>query len=611
MKDYSLIILLIIALYCKVTSSLKHHLVLTNDHRVYFSVSSFGYLLGGRLDVIVQNLTLWPDPSEDVRSNPQFGFMLIKSDQMKNPFLLDPGEERRRSCMLNDPTNYFSYDFITLSLDPENGKVLVRCMRDNKIPRIESLGNNTRENIDPSHGSYIHHFNKRAVISPMSLPSPSLSSSSPSSASLSSSSSASSILVNPESRGHHRFDDNSVIPETRKGQIGGLKLHECPNTKDLPLIIHDEDMGRRSYAFNFTMFVRHEKEEGLYYLTFHNCQGRRMAYNHMSQYPVTKFNLSMLIYETNYPENYLSAGVMPLPQMYFVLSVMFFLIGCIWVNFITHQKENALKIHYLMTVLVFAKSSSLLFHGINYHYIALNGQPVVTWAYLYYATRSVKGALFFITLALIGSGWSFIKHILSDKDKKIIIVIVGLQVIAHVAEIVLDESTEGEASNEFWAELCSMVDLFSCVAILYPITWSVRHLEEASRTDGKAAINLKKLELFKKFYIISTTYIYITRIVTFVFLSMLSYRYSWLAELVNEFSTLIYFTITGHYFQPMPTNPYLLLSTDNDLEEDVLFSSSDAFGTQLNDMIDQREDTSTLLNEGKQKVTRRVIEEIV
>lgn len=603
--NISSVIILFIALYCKVASSLKHHLVVTNDHRVSFSVSSFGYLLGGRLEVIVQNLTLWPDPSEDVRAIPQFGFMLIKSDQMKNPFLLNPGEERRKSCMLNDPTNYFSYDFITLSLNPDSGKVLVRCMRDNKIPRIESLPNNSRAGLDPSHGSYIHHYNKRAILP---IDSPSLSSSS------SSSTPSSSLLVNPMSNSDVKFDDNSIIPETRNGQIGGLKLHKCPNTGDLPLIVHDGFMGQRSYAFNFTMFVRQEKEEGLYYLTFHNCQGRRLTYNHLSQSSTeTRFNLSMLIYETNYPENYLSAGVMPLPQMYFVLSVMFFLIGCIWVNFITHQKESALKIHYLMTVLVFAKSSSLLFHGINYHYIALNGQPVVTWAYLYYATRSVKGALFFITLALIGSGWSFIKHILSNKDRKIIFVIVGLQVIAHVAEIVLDESTEGEASNEFWSELCSMVDLFSCVAILYPITWSVRHLEEASRTDGKAAINLKKLELFKKFYIISTTYIYITRIVTFVFLSMLSYRYSWLAELVNEFSTLIYFIITGHYFQPMPTNPYLLLSTDNDLDEDVLFSvdSPDTVGTRLNDMTDREQDTSTLLDEGKQKVTRRVIEEIV
>lgn len=588
------LISLYIALFCNVIICLKHHLVLTDDKRVFFSVSSFGYLVGGRLEVIVQNLTLNPDLSEDFRTGPQYGFMLTRADHTRNPFLLDPRDNRRTSCTLNDPY-FLTNDLITLSLDPANGKVLVRCMGDTRLSPITSLPNDTRRGVDVSHGSFIHTYTKRAAgVSP---PDSGLNMS----------------LYPPLSAA---ID----LPEAKSRPVN-FRLHKCPETEDLPLIIRtDEDQNKRSYSFNFTMLIRHPQEEGFYYLTFHNCRGFKMPrdyYDHPTKYhrdfhAATKFNLSMLIYETNYLENYLSAGLMPLPQMYFVLSVMFFLLGCIWVNFIARQKEVALKIHYLMTVLVFAKSCSLLFRAINYHYIALAGQPVVTWAYLYYATRSLKGVLFFITLALIGSGWSFIKHILSDKDKKIIIFIVALQVIAHVAEIVLDQSTEGEIFNEFWAQLCSIVDLFCCVAILYPISWSVKHLEEASRTDGKAAINLKKLELFKRFYIISTIYIYVTRIVTFVFLSMLTFRYSWLAELVTEVSTLIYFVITGYYFQPMPTNPYLLLSSDNDLEEDILFSldSHDMRAIHHND-ANLPEDKKTLLDEEDQKVTRRVVEEIV
>ena len=41
---------------------------------------------------------------------------------------------------------------------------------------------------------------------------------------------------------------------------------------------------------------------------------------------------------------------------------------------------------------------------------------------------SLKGALLFITIALIGTGWAFIKHILSDKDKKVFMVVIPLQV---------------------------------------------------------------------------------------------------------------------------------------------------------------------------------------
>lgn len=40
----------------------------------------------------------------------------------------------------------------------------------------------------------------------------------------------------------------------------------------------------------------------------------------------------------------------------------------------------------------------------------------------------LKGALLFITLALIGTGWAFVKYILSDKEKKIFMIVIPLQV---------------------------------------------------------------------------------------------------------------------------------------------------------------------------------------
>jgi hypothetical protein len=550
----------------------------------------------------VQNLTLNPDPAEQSHE-PQYGFVFFKSDQARNPYAVRPiQQDFQSSCLLKDPRNQFKFDLMSLIIQPSKNRVLIRCTGTNTIfPPIESLAN---DNLEPN-SSHKHTVSKRAVTSMANA-------------------TTNAYQSNPE----------AIQPEQRSKESLSPMYHTCPGAPDsLPLKVENTYMDQQLYSFNFSMSINNETEEGIYYLSFQNCRGFR-GHHHNAGYEytgdigygefrtLTRFNLSILIFETNFPQNYLSAGAMPLPQMYFMLSVMFFLSGCFWVNFIRSQKEKTLQIHHLMTVLVFAKACSSLFHGINYHYISLDGQPVVTWAYLYYATRSVKGALFFITLALIGSGWTFIKHILSPRDKKIIFVIVALQVIAHIAEIILDESTEGEASIEYWAKFCALVDLFCCFSILVLISWSLRHLEEASSTDGKAAMNLRKMELFKSFYVVSTVYIYVTRIVTFVILSMLVFKYSWLAELFSELATLVYFIVTGYYFQPMPANPYLLLSADADQEEDILFSV-DAHEFDMSHMdrdTDKRPDRSALLEGGsggkdgdsdKTKVTRRVLVEFV
>lgn len=41
----------------------------------------------------------------------------------------------------------------------------------------------------------------------------------------------------------------------------------------------------------------------------------------------------------------------------------------------------------------------------------------------------LKGAVLFITIVLIGTGWTFIKHILADRDKKLFMIVIPLQVI--------------------------------------------------------------------------------------------------------------------------------------------------------------------------------------
>lgn len=44
-------------------------------------------------------------------------------------------------------------------------------------------------------------------------------------------------------------------------------------------------------------------------------------------------------------------------------------------------------------------------------------------------------------IVLVGTGWSYMKPLLASKEKKILMIVIPLQVFAEVAIIVLDEGT--------------------------------------------------------------------------------------------------------------------------------------------------------------------------
>ncbi|XP_034254196.1 protein GPR107 [Thrips palmi] len=321
------------------------------------------------------------------------------------------------------------------------------------------------------------------------------------------------------------------------------------------------DAKREYFNASFVMYVATEAEEGLYNLYFHSCP------NYHSDDAEVSITFTMEIEETN-QGNYLSAGEMPLPALYFMMALLFFLSGCFWVFILRHSKHPVYKIHYLMAVLVYLKSLSLLFHAINFHFIQTKGEHVAAWAILFYVTHLLKGAVLFITIVLVGTGWNFIKYILSEKDKKIFMIVIPLQVLANVAEIIIEESEEGDIEHRMWREVFIFVDLICCGAILCPVVWSIRHLQEASETDGKAAINLRKLKLFRHFYIVIVCYIYFTRIIVCLLRMTVPFQYEWLDEMFREMATYVFFVLTGYKFRPAAANPYFQVNTDEEEEED-------------------------------------------
>uniref|UniRef100_A0AAA9TF49 G protein-coupled receptor 108 n=1 Tax=Bos taurus TaxID=9913 RepID=A0AAA9TF49_BOVIN len=275
------------------------------------------------------------------------------------------------------------------------------------------------------------------------------------------------------------------------------------------------------------------------------------------------YNFSVMIREKN-PEGYLSAAEIPLFKLYMVMSACFLGAGIFWVSILCKNTYNVFKIHWLMAALTFTKSVSLLFHSINYYFINSQGHPIEGLAVMHYITHLLKGALLFITIALIGSGWAFVKYVLSDKEKKIFGIVIPLQVLANVAYIVMESREEGASDYGIWKEILFLVDLICCGTILFPVVWSIRHLQDASGTDGKVAVNLAKLKLFRHYYVMVICYIYFTRIIAILLRAVVPFQWQWLYQLLVEGSTLAFFVLTGYKFQPARDNPYLQLPQEDE-----------------------------------------------
>ncbi|XP_027874559.1 protein GPR108-like isoform X1 [Xiphophorus couchianus] len=357
-------------------------------------------------------------------------------------------------------------------------------------------------------------------------------------------------------------EKSNPVEDAKKPEETTFLLNNSVN----PILALDKRNGL--YNFSFRLVIG-PKDQGLYSLKFHYCRNKVAGVK-------LPYALTVDVVEKN-PGSFLSAAEIPLSRLYICMAGVFFAAAMVWVYMLMKHRYSVFKIHWLMAALAFTKSTSLVFHSINYHFINIEGHPIEGWAVMYYITHLLKGALLFITLALIGTGWAFVKYILSDKEKKIFMIVIPLQVLANVAYIIIESTEEGSSEYYLWKEILFLVDLICCGAILFPVVWSIRHLQEASSTDGKAAMNLEKLKLFRHYYVMIVCYIYFTRIIAILLKITMPFQWQWCYEFLVEVSTLIFFVLTGYKFRPASNNPYLQLPLDEeDVEMDEVVTESGA-----------------------------------
>lgn len=299
-----------------------------------------------------------------------------------------------------------------------------------------------------------------------------------------------------------------------------------------------------------------ETEPGQFTLVFANC--------------LPQLRVSMDVYSATYNKDtrtgrrdYLSVGAAVLPVVFFIFFLVYTVLAGVWVFVLYKKRATAFRIHYFMLAVVVLKALNLLCEAEDKSYIKRTGSAH-GWDVLFYIFSFLKGITLFTLIVLIGTGWSFLKPYLQNKEKKVLMIVIPLQVVANIAQVVIDESGPYAQDWVTWKQVFLLVDVVCCCAVLFPIVWSIKNLREAARTDGKAAVNLMKLTLFRQYYIVVICYIYFTRVVVYAFTTITSYRYLWISVVAGELATLAFYVFTGYKFKPEVHNPYFVIDDEEE-----------------------------------------------
>ncbi|XP_019193165.1 PREDICTED: protein GPR107-like [Ipomoea nil] len=296
-------------------------------------------------------------------------------------------------------------------------------------------------------------------------------------------------------------------------------------------------------SHNATLVISEEPDE--YNLIFGNCQ--------------PEFHVSMRVFTEMYNVNgngekdFLPAGQTQLPMIFFFFFSVYLCFLAVWVSVCVKQSETVKKIHIIMLALLVFKALRMICAAEDKMFIRKTGTPH-GWDVAFYIFGFLKGITLFTVIILIGTGWSFLKPYLQEREKKLLMFAIPLQVVENIAAVVIAET--GPAKKEWlvWNETFLLIDVVCCCTIFFPIFWSIRSLREAS---GKAARNLEKLTLFKQFYVVVVAYLYFTRLGVAMIGNAVSYMHEWVVVAAAETVNLVFYLFIFYNFRPIEKNPYL------------------------------------------------------
>ncbi|GAB4833697.1 Protein CANDIDATE G-PROTEIN COUPLED REPTOR 7 [Ancistrocladus abbreviatus] len=337
-----------------------------------------------------------------------------------------------------------------------------------------------------------------------------------------------------------------------------LEIQQNPN-----FCVLDSDYTQHLFTFRDLSPAPHSSHNYSYPIAAPNEYSLFFANCNPESFVTMTVHTEMYNFDPSGAKDYLPAGQTQLPTLYFLYSVAYFVFLGYWIFTCYKNKKSVHQIHFLMAGLLLMKALNLICAAEDKHYVKVSGTPH-GWDVLFYLFQFIRVVLLFTVIVLVGTGWSFLKPFLQEKEKKVLMIVIPLQVLANVASIVIGETGPFIKDWMTWNQVFLLVDIVCCCAIIFPIVWSIRSLRETSKTDGKAARNLAKLTLFRQFYIVVIGYLYFTRIVVFALKTIAAYKYQWVSNAAEEIASLVFYSIMFYMFRPVEKNEYFVLDEEEE-----------------------------------------------
>jgi G protein-coupled receptor 107 len=239
------------------------------------------------------------------------------------------------------------------------------------------------------------------------------------------------------------------------------------------------------FHFQFAMFFLKPEDEGFYDLYFHKCDGHK-----------TFLNFHAEIEEANL----LSVDKMPLPLVYFIMSLLFGVLVVSWLTILANNRKEVKKVHYLISAVVILKSLSLLIQSINLKLIATHGEPIVFLQYFNLFLVFNQNQQFFGAIAITYKKFKFVFQAL--------VVVLILQFFSAFAAVGMEMNRDAPEGPSLWNDLYILTDTICCILILLPaLCFGEKNFEHEN------SANSKKMKVHQRFYITFVCYTFSSRIV--------------------------------------------------------------------------------------------------